>query len=202
DVLAQAGGREEHLAVAPAEVLGRRHADLVEPLLDRPGRFVGREDALAGGDQLAGLRVHGSAHLVLLDPALPRRQDATHPTARVARPGVPRTRPKTRLSGGPDDADAPGMRIGGRSTLQMTWLATALAGLLGIATPAAAHLAAERADTPPATAQIASSGAGVPVALVHDQPYPPRPVARPDPPVHRRHPADATATRPVHAVQP
>ena len=76
----------------------------------------------------------------------------------------------------------------------MSWLATALAGVLGIATPAVAHLAAEKADTPPAQVQIASSGAGVPVALLHDQPYPPRTVARPDPPAHPRHPTEAKAT--------
>jgi hypothetical protein len=92
------------------------------------------------------------------------------------------------------------MRTGGRSTLQMSWLATALAGVLGIATPAVAHLAAEKADTPPATAQIASWDAGVPVALQHDQPYPPRTVARPDPPARPR-PA-AKPTRAVQAVQP
>ena len=84
----------------------------------------------------------------------------------------------------------------------MSWLATALAGVLGIVTPAVAHLAAERADTQPAQVQIASSGAGVPVALLHDQPYPPRTVARPDPPAHRRHPTEAKATRAVQAVQP
>ena len=94
------------------------------------------------------------------------------------------------------------MRTGGRSTLQMSWLATALAGVLGIVTPAVAHLAAEKADTQPAQVQIASSGAGVPVALLHDQPYPPRTVARPDPPAHRRHPTEAKATRAVQAVQP
>src|SRR5207247_5711182 len=102
---------------------------------------------------------------------------------------------------GPDDADAPGMRTGGRSTLQMSWLATALAGLLGIATPAVAHLAAERADTPPATAQIALSGAGVPVALLHDQPYPPRTVTRRDPPAHRR-PATKATLRVAKAARP
>jgi len=93
------------------------------------------------------------------------------------------------------------MRTGGRSTLQMSWLATALAGLLGIATPAVAHLAAERADTPPATAQIASSGAGVPVALLHDQPYPPRTVTRRDPPAHRR-PATKATLRVAKAARP
>src|SRR5439155_26092066 len=132
-------------------------------------------------------------------PAFPRRRNAADPTASVARPGVPRPRPKTRLSGGPDDADAPGMRTGGRSGLQMSWLATALAGVLGIATPAVAHLAAEKTDTPPATTQIVASGAGVPVALLHDQPYPPRTVARSDPPTHRRDPAAAKATRAVQA---
>ena len=94
------------------------------------------------------------------------------------------------------------MRANGRSTLQMSWLATALAGVLGIATPAVAHLAAEKAAPPPATAQIASSGAGVSVALLHDQPYPPRTVARPDPPAHPRHPAEAKATPAAQAVQP
>jgi lipoprotein-anchoring transpeptidase ErfK/SrfK len=94
------------------------------------------------------------------------------------------------------------MRTGGRSTLQMSWLATALAGVLGVVTPAVAHLAAERADTPRATAQIVSSGAGVPVAQLHDQPYPPRTVARPEPPTHRRHATEAKATRAVQAVQP
>ncbi|HVD68825.1 MAG TPA: hypothetical protein VNF25_09075, partial [Actinomycetota bacterium] len=81
------------------------------------------------------------------------------------------------------------MRTVGRSTLQMSWLATALAGILGIATPAVAHLAAERATTAPAQSDIAPS-AGIPVAMVHDQPYPPRTVARPDRPKHRRHPAN------------
>ena len=80
------------------------------------------------------------------------------------------------------------MRTVGRSTLQMSWLATALAGILGIATPAVAHLAAERATTAPAQTDVAPS-AGIPVALVHDQPYPPDIVARPDRPKHRRHPA-------------
>jgi lipoprotein-anchoring transpeptidase ErfK/SrfK len=94
------------------------------------------------------------------------------------------------------------MRTGGRSTLQMSWLATALAGVLGLVTPAVAHLAAEKADTPPAQAQIVSSAAGVPVALLHDQPYPPRTVALPDPPAHRRRPAEAKATRAVQTVQP
>ena len=81
------------------------------------------------------------------------------------------------------------MRTVGRSTLQMSWLATALAGILGIATPAVAHLAAERSTTAPAQTDIATS-AGIPVALVHDQPYPPRTVARPDRPKHLRHPAN------------
>jgi lipoprotein-anchoring transpeptidase ErfK/SrfK len=94
------------------------------------------------------------------------------------------------------------MRTGGRSTLQMSWLATALAGVLGIATPAVAHLAAERADTQPAQAQVASSGAGIPVSLLHDQPYPPRTVARPDLATHRRHPTEAKPTRAVQAVRP
>ena len=76
--------------------------------------------------------------------------------------------------------------------LQMSWLATALAGILGIATPAVAHLAAERATTAPAQSDIAPS-AGIPVAMVHDQPYPPRTVARPDRPKHRRHPANVVA---------
>src|SRR5207253_11323888 len=124
------------------------------------------------------------------------------PTARVARPGVPRPRSKSRLRGTRDDVDARNMRANGRSTLQMSWLATALAGVLGIATPAVAHLAAEKAAPPPAQVQIASSGAGVSVALLHDQPYPPRTVARPDPPAHRGHPADAKATRAAQAVQP
>jgi hypothetical protein len=71
------------------------------------------------------------------------------------------------------------MRTVGRSTLQMSWLATALAGILGIATPAVAHLAAERSTNAPTQSDIAPS-AGIPVALIHDQPYPPRTVARPD----------------------
>ena len=83
----------------------------------------------------------------------------------------------------------------------MSWLATALAGVLGIATPAVAHLAAERTDTPArAQAEITSSTAAIPVALVHDQPYPTLTIARPDPPTHRRGPAKAT--RVVQAVQP
>ena len=61
--------------------------------------------------------------------------------------------------------------------------------------------AAEKADTPPATAQIASSGAGVPVALLHDQPYPPRTVTRRDPPGHRR-PATKATLRVAKAARP
>src|SRR5439155_15114763 len=91
------------------------------------------------------------------------------PTARVARPGVPRPRSNTRLRATSDDVDAPCMRSGGRSTLQMSWLATALAGVLGLATPAVAHLAADRTATS-MPAQNASSAVGVPVSLVHDQP--------------------------------
>lgn len=97
------------------------------------------------------------------------------------------------------------MRAGARSTLQMSWLATVLAGALGIATPAVAHLAAEQTvATAPARTQIASSTAGIPVALIHDQPYPPLTVAQTDPPAHRRHQAKGgggvAAPKPVVAV--
>ena len=41
------GRREQQLAVGAAGLVGRLEPDLVEALLDRAGRFVGREDALA-----------------------------------------------------------------------------------------------------------------------------------------------------------
>jgi lipoprotein-anchoring transpeptidase ErfK/SrfK len=89
------------------------------------------------------------------------------------------------------------MRAGGRSTLQMSWLATAVAGVLGIATPAVAHLAAGQTVATPERTQIASSTAGIPFALIHDQPYPPLAPAQPDPPAHRPRPARATVVAAV-----
>ena len=53
DVVGGARGREQHLAVRAAAVLGRVAADRVEALLDRAAALVGGEDALARRDQRA-----------------------------------------------------------------------------------------------------------------------------------------------------
>src|SRR5262245_25224415 len=69
--------------------------------------------------------------------------------------------------------------------LQMSWLATALAALLGLATPAAAHLVDGRG--PGATSAVAGSapvGPAVSVVPPHDQPYPPHPRVVPARPRH------------------
>ena len=52
DVLGQPRRREEHLTVRAPVVLRGVEPDRVEPLLDRAGALVGREDALARCDQL------------------------------------------------------------------------------------------------------------------------------------------------------
>jgi hypothetical protein len=58
----------------------------------------------------------------------------------------------------------------------MSWLATALAALLGLATPAAAHLADGRGPvTTAAVVRPAPGGPALSVVHLHDQPYPPRP---------------------------
>src|SRR2546430_17617024 len=120
--------------------------------------------------------------------------ERSEPTASVARPGVPRPRSKTRLRGTSGDADAPAMRTYGRSTLQMSWLATALAGVLGIVTPAIAHLAAERTGPTAARVEIASAAAGLRGAVLHERPPPTLTVVRPGPQTPRRHPANAKGT--------
>jgi hypothetical protein len=64
--------------------------------------------------------------------------------------------------------------------LQMSWLATVLAALLGLATPAVAHLADDR-GTPmsSAPAHAAWDGPTLTAVHAHDQPYPPVLVAQP-----------------------
>jgi hypothetical protein len=55
----------------------------------------------------------------------------------------------------------------------MSWLATALAALLGLASPAAAHLTDGRGTvTPTVFLRAAPSGPAVSVVHLHDQPYP------------------------------
>src|SRR5262249_36623355 len=128
DVLAEPRGREQHLSIASARVLGRSDPDLIEPLLDRAGRLVGGEDALARGDQLASGRVHRVTHDVTSRMSVPFPHGATAPLrASVARSAVPRPRPKTRLRGDRHDVDASAMRKWVSTSLQMSWLATALA---------------------------------------------------------------------------
>jgi lipoprotein-anchoring transpeptidase ErfK/SrfK len=57
----------------------------------------------------------------------------------------------------------------------MSWLATALAALLGLASPAAAHLADGRGPvTSSAQVRPASGWRAVAVVHLHDEPYPPR----------------------------
>ena len=94
------------------------------------------------------------------------------------------------------------MRAYGRSTLQMSWLATALAGVLGIVTPAIAHLAAERTGPTAARVEIASAAAGLRGAVLHDRPHPTLTVVRPSPQTHRRHPANAKGAVGVSAPKP
>jgi len=61
--------------------------------------------------------------------------------------------------------------------LQMSWLATGLAALLGLAAPAAAHLAEARGPvTAAAPAHAPRTGPAISVVGLHDQPYPPHPV--------------------------
>jgi lipoprotein-anchoring transpeptidase ErfK/SrfK len=68
----------------------------------------------------------------------------------------------------------------------MSWLATALAALLGIAAPAAAHLTDGRGPvTASAPVRAAWGGPALSVVRLHDQPYPP---------YHR----EAEASRPKH----
>jgi lipoprotein-anchoring transpeptidase ErfK/SrfK len=75
------------------------------------------------------------------------------------------------------------MRRSAGSSLQMSWLATALAAVLGLSAPVAAHLAGDRnATTTPAEVRVPTGGAAIAVADLHDQPYPPArslPAARP-----------------------
>ena len=66
DVLAEAGRRQQHLAVLAPVLLDVLDADRREALADRAGRLVGGEDALArrrdvprGRDQLGGVLRHG-----------------------------------------------------------------------------------------------------------------------------------------------
>jgi lipoprotein-anchoring transpeptidase ErfK/SrfK len=64
--------------------------------------------------------------------------------------------------------------------LQMSWLATALAALLGLATPAASHLTDGRVPAAPSPVHRAlAAGPAVAVVALHDQPYPPHLVVLP-----------------------
>jgi lipoprotein-anchoring transpeptidase ErfK/SrfK len=66
------------------------------------------------------------------------------------------------------------MRRLATTPLQMSWLATALAALLGLAMPAAAHLTDGRGTvTPTVFLRAAQDGPAVSVVHLHDQPYPP-----------------------------
>jgi lipoprotein-anchoring transpeptidase ErfK/SrfK len=59
----------------------------------------------------------------------------------------------------------------------MSWLATAFAALVGLAAPAAAHLAERREPVAAATsAAVLPGGRAVSVVHLHDQPYPPHPL--------------------------
>jgi L,D-transpeptidase-like protein len=67
----------------------------------------------------------------------------------------------------------------------MSWLATALAAVVGLATPAAARLASAREpDTPSLAAGAAVGGPSLAAVDLHDQPYPPAPNVTSDRP-HR-----------------
>src|SRR5207245_1482948 len=59
DELGRTRGGEEHLAVGAAAVLGGLDADALEPLLDRAGALVGREDPFARRHQSPRRRFHG-----------------------------------------------------------------------------------------------------------------------------------------------
>jgi L,D-transpeptidase-like protein len=76
------------------------------------------------------------------------------------------------------------MRRSARPSLQMSWLATAFAAVVGLSAPVAARLAGDRSATAsPAWVSVPAAGTAVAVADLHDQPYPPaRPVVAARPP--------------------
>jgi lipoprotein-anchoring transpeptidase ErfK/SrfK len=81
----------------------------------------------------------------------------------------------------------------------MPWLATALAALLGLASPAAAHLTDGRGPvTPSVDLRAALDGPAVAVVHLHDQPYPP---SLADRPLHTRRGPHGVPTGPQLLVR-
>ncbi len=89
DVFADAGGREEELAVAPARVLGRVHADRVESLGDRAAGLVGGEDPFAGRHQGDRCLMH-RCHRVIRLPRWNRSRPAAYRRGASSGPCVTR----------------------------------------------------------------------------------------------------------------